>query len=367
MFGGELRSARAGLVVAAIAMLAAGCGEMIVDPLPPYDPATTVAHLDEAIGPVLESENLLAALAAASQALVDHSAAGAAALLDLRPRTDMTAAGGLLRRHRAALAAQVEIPAALVGQTLVWDVADDRYVVDPDGAPGPAEGVRVLYYTMDVETERPLEPLEPLGYLDITDQDVTGEERLGVVAVEVSGGQAVEILDCVVTLTGNFGASEGDLLMTATGILFARQTEVAFVLSQSFSWSEAANEETLAIRYEYDAGAAVDFHMAAVSTFEAPEWAELAVDMRVADAGEEVRLEALIQVNDAVSGRISIGGRTVIVIGGQDGAPTFGRADGTLLTGAELEALDEIWGYSVAILVWSEGFFEPSRVLLLAG
>ena len=81
---------------------------------------------------------------------------------------------------RAPVGTQALFPADVLGKTLVWSVDSSRYVVGQQ-AGAPATGVRILLYAVDLGTQEPLQPLQQLGYLDLTDESTAQANKLGVV------------------------------------------------------------------------------------------------------------------------------------------------------------------------------------------
>ncbi|HUG41523.1 MAG TPA: hypothetical protein VMM12_13630 [Longimicrobiales bacterium] len=350
------------LLVPALVLAACDGG---TDPQPEYRPEETVARLDAVVGPLLDSENAFAALAAAGDALVAFSAEPAAALLLAGPAAEPRTGSGALRRTRHLWSTRMAFPAAIVDRTLVWSTAEGRYVVSETRTDAPEGGVRFVYYAMNPATGFPVEPLVELGHIDLTDEDVADQERLGIRVVD-SGAADVVLLDYYVGFSGYAQASEGDVTFTAAGALSDGTTTVQFDLLQSFRWNEALDSESLSLAYEYVADGTVRFLMEATGAFEAPpEQVDLLVE--VVGGGETVAFEAAITAGGALSGGIRVNGTTVIDIGGADGSPIFTRTDGRSLTQEDRAALQELWSLVVDLLVLTEGLFSPAALLLLNG
>lgn len=375
------RSARIPAIagVAALATIgAAACLDTTTEPLPEFDPRVTADRLAATLGPLFASENAIAGVEAVAASLIEHSGGAAAAMLPVRAAPVRPLAGEGLRAASAArtrMAAvraavdagvfSVEIPAGLAARTLVWDTADDRYVVDPDATGAPADGVRYVHYEMD-GFSRPVEPLVVLGTIDVTDEDGEAGERLAVRVVEVAGTASDTVLAYDVAMTGSFAESQGNLDYAATGRLSDGVTPVDFELYETFTWSQIQDQETLSARYIYAADAVVDFLMEGVSTFEAPEWQSLAFAAQVEEDGSAVEVHAALPSGGSVDGRILVENRVVVWIGGTDGAPAFAHAEGVELTDAELDALADIWTALFELVVWSDALVAPlAEVLLL--
>lgn len=356
------------LLLSAALLLSACSGDTTGTELD-YDAAETVAQLEEVVVPLLQARNAFFGLAAAGQALGEFSAAEPAQeLLRFRPGLDPRAAAAFGRADRALWSAQVAFPTEIVGRTLAWDLAHNRYVVDESRTGAPQEGVRIVHYTMS-QTGLPLLPLQEIGFIDLVDQDVTGEERLGIRVVITTGAQHEALLDYVVGLIGSPASSEGSLLFTAVGTLAAEAGSVDFDLAQGFTWNEAENAETLTLDYRYEAaaGAAVGLRMDATKGFEAETWNAVELLVEITGGGDLVELDASIAADGSLSGEIRENGIGVVDIAGADGRATFTRAGGGTLTEQDRSTLTNLWSLVVGLLSLTEGLLSPAGILLLPG
>lgn len=335
-----------------------------------YDPAETVAQLQEVVGPLLQGENTFYGLDAASQALGQFSTAEPAQeLLRFRPGIDPRAGAPGRRPDRALWSAQVTFPTEIVGRTLVWDPGQNRYVVDDTRTDAPQDGVRIVHYTMSEFSRLPLLPLQEIGFIELADEDVTGEERLGIRVVITTGAQDVVLLDYVAGFSGHSQASEGSLLFTAAGVLAGQAGALDFELAQGFTWNEAENVEALTLDYLYEApgGIAVAFRMEATKGFQAQRWNHVEFLVEITQGGELVEVEAFITSDGSLSGQIRQNGIGVVDIAGSDGNPTFTHAGGGSLTEQDGNALRHLWSLVVGLLTLTEGLLSPAGILLLPG
>ena len=356
------------LLLPAAALALSACSDEPTTTELDYDPAGTVAQLEQVVGPLLQGENAFYGLLAAGQALGQFTGAEPAQeLLRFRPGLDPRAAAETA--DRALWSARVTFPAEIVGRTLVWDPEQNRYVVDENRTDAPQDGVRIVHYTMRQSTRTPILPLQELGYIDLVDGDVAGEERLGIRVVVTTGTEDLALLDYVVAYSGSSQPSEGSLLLTATGVLASQTGSVDFELSQGFSWSEADDSEELTIEYLYEVagGATVTFHSAARSGFEAPTWDDFDFLVEITDGSDVVEVEAFIGTDGSLSGEIRLNGIGVVDIGGSDGNATFTRAGGGSLTEQDRTALRDLWRLVVGLLGLTEGLLSPGGILLLPG
>lgn len=352
------------LLALALALLAAGCGDDDgTDPRAlDYRPWETVSLMSELVDPVLEAENAMTGIGAAGEALIQFSTEPTGAL-----RTGSAAgirgAAEALRRTRSGWA-QVTLPSDIMGRTLVWDPEAGEYVVDEARTDGPEDGVRVLFYALSPFTGRPAEPLVEVGYIDLTDEDVAGEERLGIIVVETAGDAPATLLDYVVSFSGYVEETDGDATFTGVGSLAG----IVFDLLQDFTWSEAEGTDQVLLEYGFRTDEAeVRFRMDATANYETPAWR--AVDLRVdlTDGAEEVAVDVRIDLAGELEGEIRLDGAVVVVVGGVDGSPSFTYPDGGRLQPEAIESLRELWTLISAVLATANGLMSPAGLLLLPG
>jgi hypothetical protein len=182
--------------LAALAVFAlASCGGD--DPSGPSVDPTDMSSMVDGIAADLEGNEALSSLGALS--VFFPFAAGQVLSAALPQR--LLSVGGLSsaprwragvaeRRGLASVLARVQdpssptnhlIPDQYEGVTLEWDINTDMYVAS--GRTGaPSNGVRFILYRVSSSTGLPVEPLEEIGYVDITDEtDITN--RVGVTVV----------------------------------------------------------------------------------------------------------------------------------------------------------------------------------------
>ena len=335
-----------------------------------YDPAETVAQLQDVVGPLAQGENAFVGLYAAGQALAQYPATEQMQdLLRFRPGLDPRARAAEAVRTDGALSTQVTFPQEIVGRTLVWDAGRNRYVVDETRTDAPPDGVRIVHYAMNQSTAMPFLPLVEVGYIDLVDEDVTGEERLGVLVVVTTGAQDVTLLDYVVAVTGFSETSEGSLLFTALGTLASERGTVEFELARGFTWSEAEDAEALTLDYRYavPGGVTIALEMEAMKGFESGTWDDLTFLVEITDGVNLVEVDASIAGDGSLNGTIRVNGTGVVEIAGSDGNATFTHAGGASLTQRDRAALRDLWSLVVGLLGLTEGLFWPAGILLLPG
>jgi hypothetical protein len=118
-------------------------------------------------------------------------------------------------------------PADVLGKTLVWSTDSSRYVVGQQ-AGGPANGIRILLYAVNPVTLEPVQPLQQLGYLDLTDESTAQANKLGVV---LTLGTSTIASYSVQTVRNTYSVT-----LTSTGYIKSADgtQQVDFTISSSF-------------------------------------------------------------------------------------------------------------------------------------
>lgn len=113
---------------------------------------------------------------------------------------DRRSAGRILDRVNAepTVERMSVIPAAVLGKTLVWNLANEEYEVS-DLLGAPANGVRFRLYAIDPETSLPADPLVYVGYADLTRE---GTQASPAARLAVSSAAGVKLLEYVATVGG---------------------------------------------------------------------------------------------------------------------------------------------------------------------
>lgn len=103
---------------------------------------------------------------------------------------------GLSVPGRGVIAAAVEIPAGLLGQTVVFDNSEQGqgWVVDSARTGAPANGVRIIWYSID-SAGNLIQPLTEQGYVDLTDEDDGTGSRIGIEMVATAGSGNTVLAD----------------------------------------------------------------------------------------------------------------------------------------------------------------------------
>ena len=366
------RAGRLPLLLCAVLAFAA-CGDSDpTDTVPlDFDPWETAIGVDRVLSAVIANRNAFSGLVAAGNALADYTDAETTVnVLAFRPGLDRAPGASLVTAERDAWTAPVVVPGEILGKTLVWDTEAGGYVVDDALVGAPADGFRVIHYEMDTSLHRPWEPLEPLGHIDVIDEDTDVDERLRLRVVDESGEATVEALNYVVTFTGDLTEAEGEMTLTAAGTSRSSEGTVLFDLTETYVWSQSADSETVVGSYGYalEDGTEIVVGFDGSAGFEASSYDEAAVRADVDNEGDLVEFDVIVAANNAVTGGVDLNGTPMILITGTGGPQTFTHVDGGSLSFQDWNALNELWALILDVMdVSTLWVISPSGLLLLPG
>jgi len=130
------------------------------------------------------------------------------------------------------------IPDTLWGRVYMWDTSTGEYV---EGATtgGPANGVRFTLYAIDPLTNTPAEPLNAIGYADLSDESSTSQYKLGVLVA----GPSTTYADYLITAT----ATASSFTASAVGYLTDGTHRLDFSNSASASSTHIQIDFTLGL------------------------------------------------------------------------------------------------------------------------
>lgn len=140
---------------------------------------------------------------------------------------------------KSVLTGEVEpavIPLQALGRTFVWSTVESRYVVS-DRTGAPSNGVRFVLYAVDGDTQLPVEPLQELGYAELT-----RAANSATIAAYTSGG--AKIMEYTATVAGSQLAPS----LSINGFVGVGANQVTFNLSLGVS----INRGTLTISWRTD-------------------------------------------------------------------------------------------------------------------
>lgn len=347
----------------ALAPMVVGCGDgSPTGPGSEFDPQSTAQVIDAISGSV-EDNTALVHLQLAGEALGAAVSGGAA----IAPPLEGYSLLGQPQLHRtlAASAASAPIfPSNFLGKTFVWDPVGGRYTLDEELPGAPATGIRFLLYTLDPATRRPAEPLEVIGYLDLTDESGPSSTRLAVQAVDTSGAADLTLLDYFIDGSATVTEEEISVHFLSEGFVSNGADELLFSMDQSVGISAGLESFTISADHEISApslGTSVALSIDGEVTGE--NEGTLSVRLTVEEGADSSLID--VQVTDeAIDGFIEYNGQTVLVLSGDPDNPTFKRPDGTAPTSADLEALEQIWSTVEALEEFAAELFQPLSELL---
>jgi hypothetical protein len=299
-----------------------------------YDPVTAASKAQDVLS-AFDGNVALAALAVLGPAMQLSTAAPVFSVAPFDPADGTATAATRMRDLRDVLpsfgtsGSLALFPSDALGKTFVYDTDLDRYEMDPDATGAPDDGVRFILYAVDPILGRVVEPLDPIGYLDLIDVSTVSVDAIQIVAVVGD----VTYLD----YTASVSSGTSSATLSAEGFLSNGTDQVDFDLSVGATATRATLDYLLStddgsIRLE--AALDLDDTMTATLTLEGD--------------GDTIILDVTITPS-TVSGEITYNGDVVVTVAGTPEVPTFTRPDGTPLTEDEIDAL-EAFGSIVANL-----------------
>jgi len=226
------------------------------------------------------------------------------------------------------------IPSEVLGATFVWDQESHVYVAsDLSGA--PSNGVRFLLYAIDPVTLRPVEPVVPVGYVDVMDQSTSTTAAFQVKVVDGS----VVYLDYTVSASGTESSGQ----VTVSGFASNGSARANFTLNNTISQNSGGLLLSLDYRLSVPSRkVSLDW----TATFANISVSEVAItlDLTVAGPNGSVRLVGTygatggtftVKVNGDLFATIALDGSSAVITG----------ANGASLTADEEESLHTILDY----------------------
>lgn len=245
-----------------------------------------------------------------------------------------------------------QIATGLLGRTLEWSTQQGRYVISevpPAGLPAvPANGVRFLIYAWNPITERPVEPLNRIGYADLTETTGGAGRTYRLVVV----GGSTTYLDYSAGYV--FSQAQNSATVTITGFVTNGTDRANFDLISGVS---QANNGSVTLDYDVEVpsrGVSLDY-LVQLRNLAAPSGDEqLLLDLRLAGNGQSLQLAGTltaaqaasvstdvvdgavgtltVQANGGVFATITLSGTSEPVIVNAQGQPLTQQEQGALLT-----------------------------------
>lgn len=323
----------------AVATYAAACSDSSTAPSANFDPQATAASVQDVVAAFQANEDALASMNLASQALGPSMAA------QLMPKNPGEILPGAAAARSIAndLTVQAIFPSNFLGVTFVYDPAQGTYV-QSDQAGAPSNGVRVIYYAMDPMTHTPAEPLNALGYVDLTDESSPASVRLGITIVK-NGDPAVTLADYYIDAATTQTQTDVGLQLSSVGYVSNGTDQLDFDLSETLTLSSVSGIQ-LTMDYQAslaDKGISVRFQGTGTLDPQTEEPASMNATFTLQNGADEVVLDITFSADNALDGTLSFNGNTVVSISGTSDNPSFTKADGSALTQGDLTALQNVW------------------------
>jgi hypothetical protein len=335
---------------AALSLVAIGltaCGDS-AGPGDTFDPVASSEATAEALAPFTDNPGIdaLFVLETALPALGGAAAAPAIPVPDSPyPALDEVRVLDRLLGFMSPTVPAVLFPADLLGKTLVYNPSTGQYEVDLEATDAPSNGIRIVLYAVDPIFHEPIEPLNAVGHLDLTDEGTAEADRVRVVVVIGS----VTHLDYVASAT----VLTSGLVFSAVGQVSDGVTVVDFDLSHT--WSEVdgftltygidvvGTDTYLDVRIELDPpGESVTFYL------------------EVGHDGGTLILD-LSATATALSGTVTADGTVVVEVSGTPEAPVF---DAEGLTPEQQQALGELFDGIFELIEGFNGLLIPAYLVL---
>jgi hypothetical protein len=221
------------------------------------------------------------------------------------------------------------LPATALGKTFGYSSQTGRY--EPGEQPGaPANGVRFLLYQVESGGGTVVQPLEEIGFIQITDESGPSANTLGITGS--LGGVTVLDYDASGSLTSM------TLSFSAEGYVTDDTRRIDFDLSHAASLSTG-----LQLDYRISAPAqGVSVRLVGSSQGGATV---TNVALTITEGGNEAEISAS-GGGEALSGSVKFNGRTVASISGSDAAPVFGAHGDRVLTAEDLAGLLQLFHFA---------------------
>lgn len=246
-------------------------------------------------------------------------------------------------------------PINFLGKEFIFDAGLDAYVEFSDG--GPANGVRFELYVVDLASGLPALPLQPVGFVELTDESDAVSTRLHIRAFDTQGGGQSLIGNYFVD--GAFATNSGGVSVSllSQGFVLDQNGRFDFNLDELLEADDVAQVTRISSvhRVTSDEGTDVRLEVEGDLSYDGTH-SDLFFKMDI-DGAAGLTLVDLSVVDGLQDGEIRHGGQTEVLVGGTVTAPTFGATNGPPFNNSELAALDEIlFGIDDILLFASEAF-----------
>lgn len=274
---------------------------------------------------------------------------------------------GLAAAFRTMSPQDTFLPDSVLG-TYEWDVNTDQYVKTArTGA--PANTVRFILYAINPITQLPIEPLDEVGYVDLTDNQAAGATTysLGVTVRDSAG--TTTYLDYDITVMGaqaTFAASaSGYVSNGASGPALRR---LDFAIQFTATGTESAGTASVDAQFSLTPGTVMaELHDDATISGTTVTFTR---DFRFHRAGETIQIVGHVTITETAPGTyaitidviVTVNGRVFAIVVGSTGTGiTVTGPGGHQLTAQELAVLNRLLDLPNDLFDVAEDLFEPAE------
>lgn len=216
-------------------------------------------------------------------------------------------------------------PVDVLGKTFTYNPQTGKYQLSNETG-APATGVRFVLYAVNATTQQVVIPLDPIGYLELTDESTPSAVALGIKAVV----ENVTLLDYDARVI----IATTSLSFAAVGFISDGTTQVDFDLTQSF-----AQTTGFSIDYTVEVPEkGVGLHLEATFNLDLVGSIKLTIEHE----GNTTAIQVSGSLDGPITGSITHNGEVVVNISGTEANPVFTKTSGEQLTAQEQEALENL-------------------------
>jgi hypothetical protein len=243
---------------------------------------------------------------------------------------------------------QALFPVDALGKTYVWNVNTDQYEnTGPAGAPN--NGIRITIYTVNPSTNQPVEPLQALGYLELTDEPTAQSENLGV-RLTLGNSTIADYLITAITGTNTFEMLAAGYLLGSAG-----SGRVDFDIRTFENYQTGASEFEYELAQQGGATIVIDF--AATSNG--------GTGLIRVSRGENSVEVTWSETSTSFTGQVKFNGTVVANVTQQgENDPVFTGANGRQLSAQQQADIEEMFdGVLFIVFVALYGILAPAYVV----
>jgi len=236
-------------------------------------------------------------------------------------------------------------PADLLGKTLTYNLGQRRYELSSQTG-APSTGVRFILYAVDPVMRRVVEPLNPVGHLDLTDKSTPAAAILGVTIV-INNTTLVDY-DAAASFP------TGSITFSANGSISDGKTNVDFGLNQRITDGPAITVDYLLTVPENDVSLNLNAQISSSGSD---------VGLSV-EHGNNMTVVHAVGDDSAITGTVSHNGVTVVNISGTPEKPVFTTTTGDPLPAPQVETLKRLFDLADALFDAFDDLLGPAHRLL---